>query len=58
VNPIATYYVFDHLERLREEAAHERRSHPVDLRPTRLRRVVAAVASVFSQARSAGAAAA
>jgi hypothetical protein len=48
VNPIATYYVFDHLERLREEAARERRSRPVDLRPSRLRRFASALAAAVS----------
>jgi len=58
VNPIATYYVFDHLERLREEAALEGRSRPVDPRPSRLRRLATAMAGALTQARSAGAAAA
>ena len=58
MNPIATYYVFDHLERLREEMARERRSRPVDLGPSRLRRIAAALGRVVSQPRSAAAPAA
>jgi hypothetical protein len=51
VNPIATYYVFDHLERLREEVARERRTRPVDLRPSRLRRLVVALGGLATHAR-------
>ncbi len=58
MNPIATYYVFDHLERLREEVARERRSRPVDLRPSRLRRLASALGGRVAGARAGVAAAA
>jgi hypothetical protein len=52
VNALATYYVFDHLERLREEAARERRVRPVDLRPSRARRLVSALGARFAGSRA------
>jgi hypothetical protein len=56
VNAVAIYFVFDHLERLREEAARDHLARHLAPRPSAVERLRAAVASLGSRPRPAGAA--